>query len=632
MKSVITIPIRGASAFLAIMVVAASSLSAQQPNAPNNHNSQPSVSPSTPLATLKVASRLVTLQVSARDARGTPVTDLTADDFQISEQIPPKHDQRPQRIAAFQRVNVAEVATADKGSVQIPVGLYSNLVTMRNMPVPPTILLMDGLNSDRAGQMQVHRQMVKLLGSIPLDIPLAVFLLDRNLHLLQNFSTDRSLLRTAVDRALSIGVQELNPTDVRADPDALSTVVQDNPPPLPPIAGPGGTTVGPELQQTRNAAVSEQVLQLQRFEKKASTTLITIRVQITLDAFRSIARHVAGYPGRKNLLWVSSSFPLTILPDADFKFAGMGEFENKFAALANTLSDAKIAVYPMDPAGLEAQTFYDASSRPSARNAAIGTQTSSTMMREEDVRSSNQLTMRQMAEQTGGRVCVNNNDLADCVRKAVDDGSNYYELAYYPDAANWNGEFHRIIVKTRKGSVHLSYREGYYAHPAPAVQVDDKNLVQTELQEAACRDLLTSTAILLMAESIPPDDPNQVKYFLAIDPRFLSFVSMKDGRRLSIMVAACSLNKDGTPLQYLQQPTDMNLTDQQYSALMAQHGFTRTFTFTPAPGTARVRLLVRDNDSGRTGSVDIPYRSVPVADAVQPAPSLRNSADPPTPK
>src|SRR5438552_1339882 len=193
MKSVITIPIRGASAFLAIMVVAASSLSAQQPNAPNNHNSQPSVSPSTPLATLKVASRLVTLQVSARDARGTPVTDLTADDFQISEQIPPKHDQRPQRIAAFQRVNVAEVATADKGSVQIPVGLYSNLVTMRNMPVPPTILLMDGLNSDRAGQMQVHRQMVKLLGSIPLDIPLAVFLLDRNLHLLQNFSTDRSL-------------------------------------------------------------------------------------------------------------------------------------------------------------------------------------------------------------------------------------------------------------------------------------------------------------------------------------------------------------------------------------------------------------------------------------------------------
>src|SRR5439155_4670447 len=133
----------------------------------------------------------------------------------------------------------------------------------------------------------------------------------------------------------------------------------------------------------------------------------------------SIARHVAGYPGRKNLLWVSSSFPLTIFPDADFKFAGMGEFQNKFTTLANALSDARIAVYPMDPAGLEAQTFYDASARPTAGNIAIGTQTSSTLMREEDVRSSNRLAMSQMAEQTGGRICVNNNDLADCVRKAV---------------------------------------------------------------------------------------------------------------------------------------------------------------------------------------------------------------------
>jgi VWFA-related protein len=529
-------------------------------------------------------------------------------------------------------VNVAAIATADKESVQMPVGVYTNLVTMRNVPVPPTILLMDGLNSDLARQMQVHRQMVKLLASIPQDIPVAVFLLDRNLHLLQNFSTDRSLLRTAVDRTLSVGVQELNPTDVRADPDALSAMVQDNPPPPPPTAGAGGTTVAAELQQTRNSAVSEQVLQLQRFEREASTTLVTIRVQITLDAFRSIARHVAGYPGRKNLLWVSSSFPLTIFPDADFKFAGMGEFQNKFTTLANALSDARIAVYPMDPAGLEAQTFYDASARPTAGNVAIGTQTSSTLMREEDVRSSNRLAMSQMAEQTGGRICVNNNDLADCVRKAVNDGSNYYELAYYPDAANWNGEFHRIIVKTRKGGVHLSFREGYYAHPAPAAQADDTNRVQTELQEAACRDLLTSTAILLMAESIPADAPNQVKYFLAMDPRFLSFVPMADGRRLSIIVAACSLNKDGTPLQYLQQPADMNLTDQQYGALMAQHGFTRTLTFTPAPGTARVRLLVRDNDSGKTGSVDIPYRSVPVADAAQPAPTLRNTADPPTPR
>ena len=574
---------------------------------------------------------MVTLQVSARDGKGNPVTDLTANDFQISERIPPQKDQRPQRIAAFQRVSVAAIAAADTGALQLPAGVYSNMVSMRSVPVPPTILLMDGLNTNLAGSIQVHRQMVKLLGSIPTDIPIAVFLLDRNLHLLQNFSTDRSLLRAAVDRALSVGVQELNPTDVREDADALSRLVEDNPPP-PPAPPAGGAQVSAELQQNRNSAISDQVQQLQHFEREASTTLITTRVQLTLDAFRSIARHVTGYPGRKNLLWVASSFPLAIFPDSDFKFAGMAEFQSKFALLSNALSDAKIAVYPMDPAGLESQTFYDASSRPSSRNVAVGTQTSATLMREQNSRDSNQETMRQLASETGGQVCVNNNDLADCVKKAVNDGNFFYELAYYPDNSSWNGEFRQVMVKTNKAGVHLSFRKGYYARATPAPEGEDVKRLQTELQEATCRDLLTSTAILLMAESVTSDDPKQVKYFLAIDPRFLSFTPTTNGRKLSIIVAACSLDKDGTPIQYLQQPTDMSLTDQDYNAVVGQHGFTRTLAFAPAPGTARVRLLVRDNDTGKTGSVDIPYRGAPVADAGHPAPTLRNKSDPPAPK
>src|SRR5262252_3039714 len=189
-------------------------LPAQQSTPQKDPGASSQVSPSAPSATLKVATRMVTLQVSARDSKGHPVTGLTAADFQLFEQVPPRKEQRPQKIAAFQQVNVATIAAADKGAVQMPPGIYSNWVTMQKAAVPPTILLMDGLNTAVAAQMQVHRQMVKLLGSIPPDIPVAVFLLDRNLHLLQNFSTDRTLLRAAVDRALSLSGQELNPTDV----------------------------------------------------------------------------------------------------------------------------------------------------------------------------------------------------------------------------------------------------------------------------------------------------------------------------------------------------------------------------------------------------------------------------------
>lgn len=496
----------------------------------------------------------------------------------------------------------------------MPAGVYSNLVTMQKAQVPPTILLMDGLNTSLSAQMQVHRQMVKLLASIPAEIPVAVFLLDRNLHLLQNFSTDRTLLRAAVDRAISSSGQELNPTDVRADPDALSRLVEDNPPPPPPPTT-GTGVVGAELLQSRNSAIAQQVQELENFEREASTSLITIRVQTTLDAFRSIARHVAGYPGRKNLLWVASSFPLAIFPDSDFKFSGVGEFQDKFSALANALSDAKIAVYPMDPAGLEAQSFYDASSRPSGRNAAVGTQTSAALMREEGARDLNQNTMRHLAAETGGQVCVNNNDLADCVKKAVDDGSTYYELAYYPDSGEWKGEYHRILLKSRQSGVHLGFRQGYYATSMLSIQSEDAKKAQNDLQEAACRDLLTSTSILVMAQTIPTSDPNSVKYFLAIDPNALSLIPGERGRRLSVLVAACAIDKNGTPIQYLQQPTEATLTDQQFSALLAQHGLTRTLEFAPAEGTVRVRLLVRDNASGKMGSVDLPYKSTKAEEA-----------------
>src|SRR5206468_4001626 len=170
---------------------------------------------------------------------------------------------------------------------------------MDKAPVPPTVLLVDGVNTDRASQMQVHRQMIKMLASIPDDVPVAVFLLGRRLSLIQNFTTDPKLLKAALQKSSSVGADngtEVEPVD---DPNAMSALLED----------------------TNFPAAS--LNQIEQFEREVYTTQMDTRIRITLDALRAIARHVAGYPGRKNLLWISSSFPIAINPDVDLGFAGI---------------------------------------------------------------------------------------------------------------------------------------------------------------------------------------------------------------------------------------------------------------------------------------------------------------------
>ena len=55
-------------------------------------------------------------------------------------------------------------------------------------------------------------------------------------------------------------------------------------------------------------------------EKDAAMT--EARVAITLSAFQQLARYLSGYPGRKNVIWVSGSFPIVLFSDATSSESG----------------------------------------------------------------------------------------------------------------------------------------------------------------------------------------------------------------------------------------------------------------------------------------------------------------------
>lgn len=571
-----------------------------------------------PPAVLKSTTRLVSLEVVARDRNGRPVTGLTAKDFEVSEQLPPKKDHRPQSIAIFQAEDWAALKAASPNPAPLPPGVYSNLGN-RKTQVPPTVLLFDGINTDVVSQMQVHHQMVKILAAIPPDVPVAVFLMGNKLRLLQTFTTDPKLLREAAAKTMVVGqaAPDQDPTD---NPDSLAAALD------------GLANVPPGLQAA-----------LENFDKSMFALQVDIRMQKTLDALRSIARYLDGYPGRKNILWISTSFPLLLLPGEQTATGNSNDlraFQGDMQEVGSALMDAKIAIYPMDPGGVRTESAFEASAR--IRQPASGQRTGQSIQREDSLRQGAQQVMTDLADQTGGRVCLGDNDLGDCVKKAVDDANSYYELAYYPDAGDFRGEFHRILIKTTHSGVHLSYREGYFARPLGIVESSAESdsaksnsataaqLNDPALRRAACEDPLTSTAILLMAQPIPPDQAGAAKYFLAIDAHMLTFTTAAGLRELGISVAACTFDKTGQPLQFLQKNSLAKLSDQQFA--VASHGITQTFQFTPKPEVARVRLLVRDSVSGRIGSIDIPYAQAPTLQSEPPAPTPASTpAQPSTP-
>jgi VWFA-related protein len=584
---------------LAALLALASATRAQAPAGPQQNppaaqpqNAVPQTVPPAQGSPIKTNTRLITVDVVATDSHGNAARGLKAEDFQITEE-----HSGPQKIVKFEFVDAsAPPASGNLAASPATPYLYSNLLPER-MRVPPTVMLMDALNTNIQNQSEVHRHMLMLLKTLPPSTPIAVFVLGRTLHVVQSFTTDPGLLRAAVDRTLRPPDIEQNPQD---DPNSLSNVVLDQ----------NGDTETPANQA------------LEDFEKTEYEFQMSLRVDETTDAMVAIAKFLGGYPGRKNLLWFSESFPNWIAPSADFgsdSFAGTANYADKIRRASEALADARIAVYPVDARGLEASQLYSAGQNPHMNRNNPGAGFGGQLSRESSTRIDTQSTMQALAEATGGKICVNTNDLSGCVQGALEDSSIYYELAYYPENVKWDGRFHKLTVKTSEHDIKLRYRGGYVAfEPDAQVKPDPAKLLQQ-----ACLDPLPSTSISVSAEALAPkagaDNAGSARYLLTISPTSLSLAPVGPNRELSLQMAICEYDAKGDSFQFFPRDLSGPVSEAAFQGWKST-GLRSIFDYDAKPDDRRLRFAVLDVPSGATGSVDVPahphaFGSLPAASA-----------------
>ena len=302
--------------WLIAILLAASQGTAQTPQAP---------------PVLRVSTRLVQVSVVVHDSHGEPVSDLKKEDFTITERG------KPQPISFFSMVSADRAAAP---SATLPPHIFSNVFTERSgVPTGVTVVLLDLLNTSWTDQIYARKALMKFLGQIQPQDRIAIFALGRrSLTLLHDYTTDSASLLARLKKANG----EI-PSDL--DASTLNSDTQE------------------DLQSLGLDALADA-------NQREADFFTAGRVVNTLSTLQAIAQHLSGLPGRKNLIWLSGGFPLTIGFDEMPAIGSTRDrrtFTQEMDAAVRALNNSGVAVYPVDARGLMVLPGFSASARGSAR-------------------------------------------------------------------------------------------------------------------------------------------------------------------------------------------------------------------------------------------------------------------------
>jgi VWFA-related protein len=559
-------------------------------------------SPQTPQApAVHATTRLVWLSVVVKDKNGSPVSDLTSADFSIRD------EKKPQAIRFF-RVDSNEPPKA--APKPLPADIYTNR-PQDAASVPPnvTVILFDGLNTKLSDQAQARDQVSQFLKQIQPNDRVALYALGRELHVLQDFTRDSSRLVAALRKSRGETTMDLDastPDQVQTGNDAMDLLLKD------------------------------------AFQREASY-YIQERVHLTVAALTEISQHLASLPGRKNLVWVSGSFPFSVgyenIEDLQLKLDDPTDEQRMFAEdiekAARALNDADIAVYPVDARGLlgfdinPPQPYTNLAGSPAmnanspgassgpggGRRGLPGTSSGNggsttgkrgpaNLLKSPDT--TNLDTMNTLASRTGGKAFYNTNDIMGALRKAIDDSRLTYEIGYYPEDVKWNGAFHNVELKVARPGVEVRARKGYFALPQPKLTPDSR---QAAIQMALASPI-DATQVGFVTQVRAADVPGARTLFVAVKvaPNDIDF-ELADGKYSGAMEYVLAQMDDSSKvLDGTGETFHLHYLPEQYDrARAAWLTFSKTVPY--HADATHLRLIVRDPTTGKIGAVDIPLAS-----------------------
>jgi len=522
---------------------------------------------------------LVLVPVLVTDKSGNHITGLKREDFMVLE------NGAEQKIATFEEI------TSDAHRVSRPQkpNEFSNSVAVGPSARRITLMVLDLLNTRFMDQAYARQDLLKYLTqSVDQREPTALYTLTRSgVHVIHDFTTDPRVLVAALHKVKGDTFQMV---DGEADVEAMTGTASPD----------GSAGVDPGAVQTEaqkiQTMMEDSELNFQSFQQRLAITY-------TLQAMQQVAQALAGFPGRKSLIWASGGFPFSVSDNImQLAPAGRDSLTDVLPLYEHTwqlLNNAQIALYPVDVKGLQVVGMPSASVSNPGRN-----YTRNMSTRNLDTQS----TLQTFASMTGGRAYYNSNDLVKGFRNAVSDSSEYYMLGYYLDRSKTKAGWRKLAVKVKRDHVEIRARSGFFVTNAT---IDPENSRNSDIA-SALESPLDFTSLPLMArwnKVEPGKEPGKkrVNYemHLAPDP---ALIDDSDNNHVVIEFMAMAKTPEGKPVDHPEgKKIDAHLTPERLAAVR-QLGLAYAGTLDLVPGEYTVRFVVRDDLSGRIGSVAAPLK------------------------
>jgi len=544
----------------------------------------------------------VVVDVSVVDKKGRPVTTLAQSDFEVFE------DDIPQTILTFDRHVPNPNATAEDAAAELGLGGQNRASRASARGPSVTAIAFDRLSPE--GRMLAYRAAKRFVQNKQADELAGVFIVDQALRTLAPYTTDPVKLAAAVEQAANTATTQLAHERTMAERYTVT-------PETPFVAGAEdvgrfagmepGTDPLAKITDFAERAIATMIL---RMENSYRDMLYEMQGHASIDSLLALVDSMSQVPGRKAVIYFCEG--LTIPPSV----------EPKYRSIIYTANRSNVTVYTVDAAGLRVHSDQAGTSYAIAQYGAQGVGDvprgdkflQSLEDNERSLKQDPAVSLGILAEQTGGLLINNTNDLENGIGRINEDRRNYYLLSYSSTNPTLDGKFHRISVKVKKAGMHVRNRTGYVASPmGDAGPVNDF--------EAPALSALNETVppssfdVQLVPAHVPePGHPGRAVVSVSIPGRGLALITNEQQNTCAggAVVVLRIQDEQGVAIQKLSQQYRLRGA---YADIATMRAKQLTFTRFPelAPGTYRVDAAVYDSVGERASVASAPLTIHPAA-------------------